>query len=172
MASNAWRHMAALVLQTRLIKNGRFSLASVLDRCLDQLKLFFYEWQHSGCSFPFFSQQHNMMNLFSNAFMKAPKAKGEAFQRSDVVPKETTTIKNNWVYCCIAGQERMLKNQSNIKSSRFIYWQIILVLPEKIGNCESFVLLAGRGDYRAGKKSNLSSIFIQQSEYWYGFHLY
>ena len=36
-----------------------------------------------------------MMSLFSNAFMKAPKAKGEAFQRSDVVPKETTTIKNN-----------------------------------------------------------------------------
>ena len=39
--------------------------------------------------------------------MKAPKANGEAFQRSDVVPKETTTIK---VYCCIAGQQRTLKN--------------------------------------------------------------
>ena len=36
-----------------------------------------------------------VMNLFSNAFMKAPKAKGEAFQRSDVVPKETTQLKTN-----------------------------------------------------------------------------
>lgn len=33
-------------------------------------------------------------------------------------------------------------------------------------------LLAGKGDYGAGKKSILSSIFSQQFEYLYGFHLY
>ena len=34
-----------------------------------------------------------MMSLFRNAFMKAPKANGEAFQRSDVVPKEQQQLK-------------------------------------------------------------------------------
>lgn len=79
--------MAALVLQTRLIKNGRFSLASVLKRWLNQLKLFFFT--NDDIQAVLSPSFHNIINmsLFSNAFMKAPKPKGEDFQRSNVVPR-------------------------------------------------------------------------------------
>lgn len=86
--------------------------------------------------------------------MKAPKANGEAFQRSDVVPKETTTIK---VYCCIAGQQRTLKNPGNIKPARLIYWQLFQHCPRKLEKLKTLFyfliilfLFAGKAGYGAG----------------------
>ena len=79
--------MVALVCQTRLIKNGRFCLARVLKRWLDQLKLFFLTNDDiQAVLSPSFRNIINM-SLFSNTFMQAPKGKGEAFQRSKVVPR-------------------------------------------------------------------------------------
>ena len=88
---------------------------------------------------------------------------------AQILFQETTTIKNKRVYCCIAGQERTLKNQGNIKPTRFIYGQIILALPEKTGKAYNtvlffclFLFIGVKRRLWSGKKRYLPSIFIQQ----------